>query len=250
MKTKLAQGRTVNGTFVAMTDPSVVEVLGYAGLDYVILDCEHGPNDIGTLGSLIRAAEISGTTAIVRVTKNDPALILRALDLGAGGVLVPQVNSAAEAESAARAARYAPQGQRGIAGIVRAARYGFTPMNNYIEESNRRVSVIVQVEDVKSVANLDEILAVDGVDGIFIGPTDLSQSMGCTGQFDKPEFCRVVEEVIDRAVKTDKFVGIFCVGIEDARRWRNRGARMLAVGADTALFAQAAKALAKDLATD
>lgn len=246
LKQKMAQG-AVKGLFVLDNSPASVETIGYAGFDFVVIDTEHGPNDIAAVEHMVRAAEIGGLASIVRVTKNDPANILRALDVGAEGILVPQVNSGQAAREAVQAAKYGPEGQRGLAGIVRAARYGFRPLGEYLAESNKRTVVLVQVEDVKAVAALDEILAVDGIDGIFVGPADLSQSMGITGQFDKPEFNKVIDDVIARTVAAGKVAGIFCFSAEQAKYWAGKGARFLSIGSDGMLFARAAAALAKEM---
>lgn len=242
----MAEG-AVKGLFVLDNSPANVEALGYAGFDFVVIDTEHGPNDIAAVEHMVRAAEIGGVTPIVRVTKNDPANILRALDVGAGGIVVPQVNSGEAARQAVRAAKYGPEGERGLAGIVRAARYGFRPLGEYLAEANERTVVIVQVEDIKAVAALGEILAVEGIDGILVGPADLSQSMGLTGQFENPEFTKVVHDVIARTIAAGKIAGIFCFSAEDAKYWAGKGARFLSIGSDGMLFVKAAAALAKEL---
>ncbi len=246
LKQKAARG-TVNGVMVLTNSPASVEILGYAGFDYVIIDTEHGPNNIAAVENMIRAAETSGIAPIIRVTKNDPACILRVMDVGARGVLVPQVNSAAEALAAVRAVRYHPHGDRGLAGIVRAARYGFTPLGDYIADTNDNSLVIVQAEDIKAVAALDEILAVEGVDGVLVGPADLSQSMGITGRFDDPEFGRVVHDIVAQTLKAGKLAGLFCFDAAQAKYWRNLGVRLLLVGTDTIMFAAAARTLAAEL---
>lgn len=246
LKEKASRG-AVNGMMVLTDSPAAVEMLGYAGFDYVIIDTEHGANDIAEVEAMVRAAEVSGTTALVRVTKNDPAYILRAMDVGARGILVPQVNSAEDADRAVRAVKYFPRGDRGLAGIVRAARYGFQPLDKYIAESNETSLVIVQAEDIKAVGALDEILAVDGVDGVFVGPADLSHSMAMPGRFDDPEFTRIVHAIVARTVKSGKIAGMFCFDAEQARYWRGLGVRLLCVGTDTTLFAGAARAMAREL---
>jgi 2-keto-3-deoxy-L-rhamnonate aldolase RhmA len=196
---------------------------------------------------MIRAAEISGIAPIIRVAKNDPACILRVMDVGARGVLVPQVNSAAEALAAVRAVRYHPRGDRGLAGIVRAARYGFTPLGDYIADTNDNSLVIVQAEDIKAVAALDDILAVEGVDGVLVGPADLSQSMGIPGRFDDPELSRVIHDIVARTVNAGKLAGMFCFDAAQAGYWRDKGVHLLLVGTDTLMLAAAARTLARDL---
>jgi 2-keto-3-deoxy-L-rhamnonate aldolase RhmA len=246
LKQKAARG-PVNGVMVLTNSPASVEILGYAGFDYVIIDTEHGPNDIAAVENMIRAAEISGIAPIIRVAKNDPACILRVMDVGARGVLVPQVNSAAEALAAVRAVRYHPRGDRGLAGIVRAARYGFTPLGDYIADTNDNSLVIVQAEDIKAVAALDDILAVEGVDGVLVGPADLSQSMGIPGRFDDPELSRVIHDIVARTVNAGKLAGMFCFDAAQAGYWRDKGVHLLLVGTDTLMLAAAARTLARDL---
>ncbi|WP_425058931.1 5-keto-4-deoxy-D-glucarate aldolase [Sporomusa carbonis] len=247
VKEKLAAGQTVNGIFYCNGRPAYVEMVGYAGLDFVIIDTEHSSHDAEMVENMIRAAEVSGMAPIVRVYENSPALILRALDMGAGGVVIPQVNTAHEARLAVTAAKFSPQGTRGVAGITRGARYGYVPLTDYVTYSNKNSLVFVQVEDVIAVNNLEEILAVDGLDGIFIGPTDLSQSMGMTGQFDNPEYCRIVADIITRGVKAGKWVGIFCLDTTQAKHYRNLGAQFLAIGSDSMLFVPAVRNLVDEI---
>lgn len=243
LRDKITEGATVYGIFVMMSEPAVSEILGFAGFDYCIIDTEHAPGGILDVQQQLRAAEIGGLTPLVRVTKNEESLILRTLDAGAGGIVVPQVNTAGEAAAAVRAARYAPAGSRGIAGVVRAAQYGFVPLAEYIDGVNSETLVLTQVEHIDAVRNLDEILAVEGLDGIFIGPTDLSQSMGLTGQFGHPELRQTIETVIKKGVAAGKIVGMFCLNAEDAKHWREAGANLICIGTDSMLFAAAVREL-------
>jgi 4-hydroxy-2-oxoheptanedioate aldolase len=247
LQQKLAAGTIVKGSFIMTGTPAFVEMLGLAGFDFVVIDTEHSPNDPAMVEHLVRAAEVGGLAPIVRVTENEPSLILRALDVAAAGILVPQVNSAAAAAAAVRAAKYPPQGERGVAGIVRAARYGFMPVAEYVAAANANTMVIAQIEDLAAVRDLEAILAVPGLDGIFIGPTDLSLSMGMIGQFDHPQFRQVVQTVIDQGLKAQKWVGIFCLNAADARYWQDQGVQLLAIGTDTSLYARAVRALAAEL---
>lgn len=240
VKAKLAAGEQVYGTFVVTTDPTISEILGYAGFDYTIIDTEHAPSDALTVQAHVRASEVAGVTPLVRVP-NDEKAILRVLDVGARGIIVPQVNTAAEAAAAVRAARYAPQGIRGMSGVVRSARYGFIPNKEYLHMTNTETLVITQVEHIDAVKNLDEILSVEGLDGIFIGPADLSQSMGITGQFQNPELRQTIEAVIKKGVAAGKIVSIFCLNAEDAKHWRHIGAHMLCIATDGMIFTAAAQ---------
>ncbi|MEN6567422.1 MAG: aldolase/citrate lyase family protein [Veillonellales bacterium] len=247
IKARLLGGRTVTGSFLFSREPACAEILGYAGMDFVLIDTEHTPATSSELVHIVRAAEGSGAEPVVRVRTNDPALILQALDVGATGILVPRVNTAQAAKAVVRAAKYGPDGERGMAGMVRAAKYGFIAGKEYRTAANRNIFIMVQVEEVEAVRNLDEIIAVDGIDGIFIGPADLSQSMGLSGQFEHPDFHRTVLDVISRGRKAGKHVAIFCPGVADAKRWEQAGADIFAVSGDTVLLAQAAKQLLQDM---
>ncbi|HWR45687.1 HpcH/HpaI aldolase family protein [Sporomusa sp.] len=247
VKDKLESGQAVNGVFYCNGGPAYVEMLGYSGLDFVIIDTEHSSHNLETVENLIRASEVSGMVPIVRVQENSEALIKKALDMGAGGIIVPQVNTAAEARMAVQAAKFGPQGERGVAGITRGARYGYVPLTDFVTYSNKNSLVFTQVEHISAVQNLDEILNVDGLDGILIGPTDLSQSMGITGHFENPEYCRTVIDIIERGVKAKKRVGIFCLNADQARQYRNLGAQLLAVCSDSMLFVSAVRKLADEL---
>ena len=247
VKKDILAGKAVYGTIALLGEPALVEMIGYAGLDYVLIDTEHSPNTMEQVEQMVRAADVAKTTSIVRVTTNSPELILRALDVGAGGVLVPQVNTAAEAAAAVRAARYAPQGDRGLAGIVRAARYGFSPVAEYVEWANSQTIVFTQVEHVDAVENLDSILAVEGLDGIYVGPADLSQSMGCMGKFDDSGFRRTIHSIIEKTRRTDKWAGIFCFDADDAKYWVSQGAQFITIGADSMIFASGLKKLKIDI---
>ncbi|MDD4599948.1 2-keto-3-deoxy-L-rhamnonate aldolase [bioreactor metagenome] len=238
---EIIASRAAIGTFLFSGEADNVEVLGYAGFDFVIICTEHASNGVHNLTGLLRAADVSGIMPIVRVTENNAALITKVLDAGAGGVLIPHVITADQAKSAVKAAKYGPQGERGLAGIVRAARYGFTPLKEYTMAQNKDSLVIVQIEDVPALENIDEILAVEGVDGIFVGPADLSQSMGIPGQFDNPEFQKVVKDIIRRGREAGKIAGIFVPTVEGAKQWQKEEANFLAIAADTVFFAQAAR---------
>ncbi len=247
VKEKLAAGQTVYGTFMMGSDPAVGEILGYAGLDFVIVDTEHSSNPVHQAEQIFRALETTGAVPFMRVTANDHARVLQALDSGARGIVIPQVNSAAAAEEAVKAARYYPAGERGLAGIVRAARYGFIPFGDYVKQANNAVMILTQVEHVDAVANLDEILAVKGLDGIFVGPADLSQSMGIPGQINNEEFRATVSDVLQRTKAAGKIAGIFCFNPADAKHWISQGANFVVVAADIMLMSGAARKLVSEL---
>ena len=168
--------------------PQIVEMLGKLGFDWVLIDGEHGTLSPESMELMIMAAEASGLTPIVRPASSSPEAILHALDRGALGIQVPHVNTAGEARRVVQAARYHPLGSRGLAAGTRAGNYGFgLALSDYAQQANRETLVCIQLEEVEALRNLDEILQVDGVDVFFIGPSDLSQSMGYPGRTDAPE---------------------------------------------------------------
>ncbi|HHV56377.1 MAG TPA: aldolase [Firmicutes bacterium] len=243
----LTAGRPAFGTFNWLTGPECVEILGAAGFDFVVIDMEHGPHGQDHLPGLLRAADAAGIVPIVRVTKNEPTLILRALDLGAKGLHVPQVNTGAEAAAVVQAARYWPQGERGFAPGTRAARFGALDQEAYIAEANADPLLIIHIENRLGVENLDDILAVPGIDVIFIGPADLSQSLGLPGQLGHPRVVELVEVTIAKAKQAGLPVGIFALNAEEAARWVRAGVTYLALGADSFFLFNTARALVEQL---
>lgn len=187
MKEKLLSGRPALGVSVMIPSPQVVEMIGRLRFDWVLIDCEHGTISLESLELMVMAAEASGITPIARPESNEPEAILRVMDRGAMGVQVPHVNSAGEARRAVDAVKYHPLGSRGLAVATRPACYGFgLSLAEYVEEANRATLVCVQLEEVEALRQIGEILEVPGVDVFFIGPSDLSQSMGLPGQSEAP----------------------------------------------------------------
>ncbi len=174
---KLISQRMVVGTFSKSQDPAFIEIIGHAGFDFVVLDLEHGPNTVLSLQNLIRAAEVTGLVPIVRVKEDTPSLISEVLDAGAAGIQVPQISAKSEAEEVLQAARFNPLGMRGVCRFVRAADYSSLDRYEYFARANTTV-IVMQLEGVGAVENIQEILSVPGLDIVFIGPYDLSQSLG------------------------------------------------------------------------
>ncbi len=240
MKARLAQGGWTAGAIVPIAAPALIEVLAFAGFDHVLIDAEHGNISVADCETLVRAAEASDITPIVRVPVNAPEEILRHLDTGAQGVLVPQINSREDAERAVRAARYYPLGQRGLAG-TRAADYGLrSSLQDYVREANEQLLVWGLIEDIRAVEQLPAILAVEGLDIISIGPADLSQSMGHPGDLQHPEVQAAITTIIEQGVAAGKVVGMNCPNAAAVARERARGVRLVSVAAFN-LLAQGAR---------
>jgi 4-hydroxy-2-oxoheptanedioate aldolase len=229
LKAKLKAGETVIGPYVRYGDPGIAEIFCYLGFDYLFFDGEHAPIDEHECENLARACELTGVTSIVRVPANLPWMIGRHLDTGMQGVQIPMVNSAAEAAAAVRAAKYQPLGNRGLAG-ARAANYGqVLPFSfaAHIRESNEETMVIVQVETPASIEELPEIVKVPGIDVVFIGPTDLSNSLGHPGDFEHPDVQAAFDRIISIVEKSDKILGVLATTTEASLHWKARGARYL-----------------------
>ncbi len=232
-KSKLNAGESVFGCFVRYPSPGLIEVLGYQGWDFLVFDGEHGTIEPSDCEQMVRAAELRGVTPIIRVTTNQPWVILRYMDTGAQGLHVPWVNSATEAEAAIRSVKYHPRGIRGLAS-VRAADYSqVTPFPEYTQRANAETLVVVQVETAQAVECLSEIVGVDGVDVIFIGPTDLSHSLGVPGQLQHPRVRAAMDRIIETVAQTKIALGVNVSSAEAAREWRQRGARYISIAMES-----------------
>jgi 4-hydroxy-2-oxoheptanedioate aldolase len=198
----------------------LVEFLGRMGFDAIFIDCEHGPTGWEDVENMVRAAELTDVTPIVRVQSNDPSTITRALDRGAGGVQVPHINTRAQAEAAVRAAKFAPIGHRGYAG----GRSAFGVKGNFTSHANAETMVIAMLEEVEALQNLDEILKVEQIDAFFLAPGDLSQSMGYPGQLDHPEVQAAIVDAVRRTRAAGRAPGVLTTSGASARRYIDLGA--------------------------
>jgi len=241
-KQGMRAGRPQIGLWSSLSSSYSAEAVAGAGFDWLLLDTEHSPNDLESVLGQLQAVAAYPTTAVVRVPWNDLVAIKRYLDVGAQSLLVPFVNSAAEARAAVAAMRYAPRGLRGIASTTRANRFG--RVKDYARRVEEQLCLLVQVETQPALDALDEIAAVEGVDGIFIGPGDLHASLGHPGDQAHPEVLPLIDQAIRRIAGAGKAPGIL-TGVEElARRWLGLGALFVAVGSDVSLLARGADALA------
>lgn len=227
-KRKLMAGDAVIGVNVQIDHPWLVELIGAAGFDFVMLDGEHGAA-YNNLPTLIMAADAAGVTPIVRVPDHGRAHLLWALESGAAGVQVPMVDTPEQAQALVFETKYAPVGGRGFSNATRAAGYGVVPTIQHADESNRETLLIVQIETVQALERAAEIAAVPGVDMIFIGPADLAQSMGYAGQSKAPEVIAAMTACI-AAVRDMVPVGISAFDGDEVRFWRERGASSILTG--------------------
>lgn len=237
---KMNEGNCVYGPFMKTGDPAFVEIVGHSGFDFAILDLEHGPSNELALQNLIRGAQIANLCPIVRVSKLDEVLIGRALDVGAQGVQVPQITNAKEAAIAVKASKFSPLGERGVCRFVRASNYSSIDRFQYLSEANDNL-VILQLEGQEAIDNLDEILEVRGIDVIFIGPYDLSQSIGVPGNINHPLVEEKMKYIIKKASEKGILTGTFVDTVEAAIKWKKVGASYISYSVDVGIFYEACK---------
>ena len=226
-KARLKNGQTVFGCFVRYPDPGLVQFLSYQGWDFFVFDAEHGTIEPRDCEHMVRAAETNDVTALVRVPVNQQHVILRYLDIGAQGVQVPWIHTATDATNAVRSVKYQPHGVRGLAG-ARAADYGQrASYADYIQQANAETMVVAQMESLEAVANIREIVRVPGIDVIFIGPTDLSNSYGAPNDLKNERIQQALQQITEAVVSSDKALGILVTNAEAACQWQQRGARYI-----------------------
>ena len=199
----MRKGKLAIGTYVSLADPQIVEIIGLAGFDAAFIDMEHSNFDLPLISEMIRAADLAGITSLVRVPDNDAKLILRLLDIGAEGIVIPHIDGFEGARRAVAAVRYPPLGERGAAGGARAASFGSIPWEEHIRQSNEEILLSVMTEDEKGIADIEKIAALDGIDIIAIGPTDFSESLGIRDPGD-PRLRTKLEEIAQQIKQIGK----------------------------------------------
>ena len=210
-KELLNSDRLVVGQWVGLCDPAVVEIMALGGYDFTAIDLEHTMLDLQTVENMVRAAEATGITSLVRVPSTDPKMILRVMECGAEGIFLPHVRTGEEVKVAVDAVKYWPEGDRGISGVTRAARYLAPDFLEHARTSNRETMIVAMIEEVQAVDRIDEILSVDGLDVAFIGPADLSRSLGILGQKNHPRMAEAVDLVLEAGRRIQKAkIGIAC----------------------------------------
>jgi 2-dehydro-3-deoxyglucarate aldolase len=237
----LLAGKKLIGCWASLASHITTEILGYAGFDWLLIDGEHAPNDFQSFITQLMALKDSVSAPVVRPQWAEPVMIKRLLDIGFYNFLMPFIESGEQARAVVAATRYPPQGIRGVGTAHRSNRYGYAP--DYFARINDNISVMVQIESVKALKNIDEIAAVDGVDGLFIGPSDLSAGIGHFGQPMHPEVQQAMEAIVKSAKAHGKPTGILAPVEKDARHYLEMGMTFVAVGGDVGLFKSASKAL-------
>lgn len=248
-KRALQQGQTQIGLWVGLADDNVAEALAGCGFDWLLLDAEHGPNDVRTVLSQLRAVAPYPVHPVVRPVEGRVALVKQYLDVGAQTLLVPMIDNAGQAREMVRAMRYAPVGVRGMgAALARASRWNQVPQ--YVQYADDEMCLLVQAETVRAMNNLDAIASVEGVDGVFFGPADLSASMGLRGQPNHRDVKGFITQGIHAVRAAGKAAGVLATDPVVAREYLEAGALFVAVGVDTTLLVQRATALRRDFKPD
>jgi 4-hydroxy-2-oxoheptanedioate aldolase len=247
-KQKLSAGTPQIGLWVALANPYSAEICAGAGFDWLLLDGEHAPNDIRSLLAQLQAVAPYPVSPVVRPVIGETHVVKQLLDIGATSLLVPMVDSAEQAAELVRATRYPPHGIRGVgSGLARAARWGRVP--RYLHEANDQICLLVQVESKKGIDNLAAIAAVPGVDGVFIGPSDLAADFGHIGQTTHPEVARAIDAAIVTIRKAGKAPGILATDVAVAQGYLKAGCTFVATATDVSLLARGAEQVVKTFAT-
>lgn len=243
LKTALLSGKTQHGVWLGSATTVLAEIAGGAGFDWCLIDGEHGPNTIPQMLTQLQVLAGTGTPAVVRIPSAEAWMVKQVLDIGAQTVVVPMVDDGQKAQKMARAMRYAPLGNRGMgAALARASRYDAMP--NYVHDANAQMCLFVQAESAAAVANIDAIATTDGVDGIFIGPADLSADMGYPGRADHPEVTKAINHLIARTKAAGKIVATITTDNDQRMRYEKAGITCIAVGVDVMMLGASLRQLA------
>ena len=241
LKSRLAEGQVTVGSWLTLAHPAIAEIMSRAGFDWLTVDLEHSVITIREAEEVIRTVELLGVIPLARLSANDPVQIKRVMDAGAHGVIVPMVNSVADAEAAVEAVRYPPMGRRGV-GLARAQGYG-SSFERYRQWVNQESVVVVQVEHIEAVDNLEAILSIEGVDGFIVGPYDLSGSLEVPGQFDHPAMKKAMERIRKVGLSSDKAFGIHIIepDVQELRQRLTEGYNFVAYSLDIRMLDRACR---------
>lgn len=242
LKQKLQQGEVVIGPFINCAYPAFIEICGHAGFDFAVIDMEHGALNTLVAEDLCRAADCVGLAPIIRISKNDAPQIQRALDIGSAGVQVPQIETQADAADVVRGAKYSPLGSRGLSFYTRAGVYG-SAGTQITDRLNQESLIVVHVEGRRGVENIEEIVSVPHIDVIFLGPYDLSQSLGIPGQVRDSRVIDLMQKCVTSIRNAGKAAGTFADNPETAKQWIDAGVQYVGLGVDVGIFLKACQAL-------
>ncbi len=243
-KEKISKFDKQIGIWSCLSNNIVAEILSVVGFDWIVIDMEHSPNDIQEVLNQLQIIQGFNSEPVVRVPWNEPVMVKRVLDMGAQTILFPYIENAEEAKAAVAATRYPPKGVRGVMSAARMNKYG--TVKNYYTEAEKEICVLVQCETKIAIENISEIAAIDGIDGIFLGPSDLSASVGKIGQFEDTEVQSLIMQGLEGCKKNKKAAGILTAKLDYAKKYISDGFTYVAVNSDTNLFARGAENLLKE----
>ena len=242
-KTYVNNTNPLLGIWSALNSPELADIICHIGFDWVLIDCEHGPNSPETLMAQLNAYASTSklTNCIVRISWNDPVQIKKTLDMGIETIMIPMISSFEEAQSAVAACHFPPRGTRGVAGISRASNYGLN--NKYLETAGGNLCIILQIENKKGLDDLDRILTIQEVDGIFIGPSDLAASFGYLGNSHHKNVKELISGALKKILKSKKFAGTIMLKETDAKYWIKEGFQLMAIAHDSFFISSELKQL-------
>lgn len=251
LREKMLEGQPTVGTFHEFSSPAALEIEAYGGMDYVIIDSEHGPVDVETAQSLVRTAKLAGTTPLVRVKDGQRNSILKMFDIGAMGLIVPNIRTIDEVKELVSYGKYHPLGKRGVAPTAGShywtQEYTSHGVEHYFEIANREQLIIPQCETKECLEDIENIAKVDGIDGIFVGPYDLSVEMGMPGDFGNPEFVKAIDRILKACQDAGIFSFIFVPDLKTAKERLDQGYQSVAYSLDTGIFYSAVKNLVQEI---
>ena len=247
VKKMLKEGKAVIGTFIKLTDPSTVELISNAGFDTMVIDNEHTVMSTETMVNLIRMSDATGIVPIVRVRENSRSQILQALDAGAYGIMVPETGTKHDVQLVVERTKYAPLGKRGYSASQRSANYGNMVPKEYSELSNAETLVVVYCETMEAINNLDEMLTVDGVDVVFVGPFDLTQALGVIGEPNHPKVLEAIDMIVKKVRAAGKAAGIIAPDAEKTKQFIEQGFQLIILGSDQAFIQNLGKKYIKEI---
>lgn len=239
LKEKLNNGNVVFGTWMTIPSPTIVEVFGLAGMDFIVIDHEHGQFTYETSENMIRAAEVAGCTPLIRVPSNSASDILRSLEIGAHGIVVPQIENKKQASFAINSMMYAPKGNRGVSAFTRSSNYYGVNVKNRTQQLNDSTLSMLLIESVEAIKNLDEILECNDIDIIYIGTYDLSQSLGIVDDVNNDKVLSIISESVLKIRQSGVAAGILAQSPEDAKRWIDIGVQFIPYIADCGIIHEA-----------
>ena len=243
LKQRLQQGETLLGCWLNLGTSITAEIVGLAGFDWVLIDLEHGAGSEKDVLQQLQALQHTPAGAVIRVEGSQRQRINRVLDMGAEGIMCPRISNAEEAEEVAASLHYPPHGKRGVAKMVRATGFGKS-FNEYYNDSTKNILGILQIETAEVLSQLDQVAAIEGVDVLFIGPSDLTMALGIFGQFDHPLFLNALKATVNAAEKAGKATGILLFNPDDYKTYRSLGIRFIACGSDATFVAEGARTMA------